>query len=247
MKERLRRLYRKEMFDPSFLGLWINHFFLIKRGLLAGIKMYSGHLSGGKLLDVGCGSKPYRSFFSVEEYVGMDIEINRHAHSNEDIDVYYDGRHIPFEDEFFDNVFSSEVFEHVFNLEELLGEINRVTKMEGKLLITLPFVWDEHGTPYDFARYTSFGIAHLLNQNGFEIISSRKSTSYFETVCQMLSAYISQVLLPRNAFLRFGLGLFTVAPINILGYLLGKVLPNNENFYHNNIILCKKVSSPSAI
>ena len=87
------------------------------------------------------------------------------------IEKYYDGKVISFNDEFFDNAFSSEVFEHIFNIDEVLCEIHRVIKNNGKLCITCPFVWDEHVQPYDFARYTSYGIRHLLNKNGFELIN----------------------------------------------------------------------------
>ena len=66
MKEWLKILFAKESFDPSVLGLLINHFYIVRRGLLKGIKSLSKDLSGGRLLDVGCGSKPYRHFFNVD-------------------------------------------------------------------------------------------------------------------------------------------------------------------------------------
>jgi ubiquinone/menaquinone biosynthesis C-methylase UbiE len=83
---------------------------------------------------------------------------------NEQIDVFYDGRKIPFEDEYFDAVFSTEVFEHIFNLEEILKEINRVMKVSGKILITCPFAICEHEVPNDFARYSSYAINIFLKK-----------------------------------------------------------------------------------
>ena len=55
MKRWLKTLFAKESFDPSVLGLLINHFYIVRRGLLKGIKLLSKDLSGGRLLDVGCG------------------------------------------------------------------------------------------------------------------------------------------------------------------------------------------------
>ena len=60
----------------------------------------------GKVLDFGCGKKPYQSLFTnAEEYIGVDYEGEGHSHQNETIDVFYDGKKIPFENNTFDNIF----------------------------------------------------------------------------------------------------------------------------------------------
>ena len=205
-----------------------------------GVRDISQHLSGGKLLDVGCGSKPYEKMFDVEKYIGIDIEVSGHNHSSSKVDKFYDGKKIPFENEYFQNVFASEVFEHVFNIDELLDEISRVLKSGGKLGFTCPFVWDEHEQPYDFARYTSFAVEHLLDAHGFKLVQLTKSTGYFETVMQMLSAYIYQHVLPKNPYIRILLTPVLVSPVNIAAIILTKVLPKNTNFYHNNIVVAEK-------
>ena len=72
-------------------------------------------------MDFGCGSKPYHSILQVEEYIGVDFHNEGHPHDNEQIDVFYDGEKLPFENSYFDSVLCSEVFEHVFNLDEVLA------------------------------------------------------------------------------------------------------------------------------
>ncbi len=132
-----------------------NPFYFIRRALLKKVEEYAPQLSG-KLLDFGCGSKPYQSLFTrASEYTGLDYEGEGHSHVNEKVDVYYDGKKTPFANQTFDSVFSSEVFEHIFNIDEILPEINRVMKKGGKILITCPFVWHEHEVPVDYARYTT--------------------------------------------------------------------------------------------
>ncbi|MDA9985685.1 class I SAM-dependent methyltransferase [Alphaproteobacteria bacterium] len=238
----LKKMYRKEQFFPSYiLGIWINPVFIVRRGLISGVKEISTFCQAGKLLDVGCGSKPYEGFFKVEEYIGIDIEVSGHDHASSKVDKFFDGKNIPFADKYFDHVFSSEVFEHVFNIDELLSETNRVLKTGGKLCFTCPFVWDEHEQPYDFARYTSFAVEHLLSKNGFKLIKLKKSTTYFETVMQMLSIYIYLHVLPRNNYIKLIMTPIFVAPINIFGKALSKVLPKSENFYHNNIVVAEKL------
>ena len=242
MIAKLKTIYRKEQFYPTYiLGIWINPLFIIRRGLINGVRELSTFCREGNLLDVGCGSKPYEELFKVDEYIGIDIEVSGHNHDNSKIDKFYDGRNIPFENEYFDNVFSSEVFEHVFNIDELFVEINRVLKHGGRLCFTCPFVWDEHEQPFDFARYTSFAVSHLLTKNGFKLVKLRKSTSYIETVMQMLSIYIYLHVLPKNGYLKLMMTPLLVAPINILGKTLSKILPKNENFYHNNIVVAEKL------
>jgi SAM-dependent methyltransferase len=243
MIHKLKQIYMKEMqmFAPSFLGIFMNPFYFIRNGLYRNILANKNFLKG-RLLDFGCGQKPYKDFFDVEEYIGLDIEKSGHDHKNEKIDVYYDGKKIPFDNNYFDSVFSSEVFEHIFNLEEILSEIYRVTKPGGHLLATMPFVWDEHEIPYDFARYTSFGIDHLVKKAGFETILIDKSTNYVETVFQMWNAYIAQYVMPKNVSneLRLLLTVIFIAPVTITGIFLSKILPQNKNFYHNNIIVARK-------
>ena len=118
-----------------------NPFYFIRRDLLGKISQNAPELTG-KLLDFGCGSKPYQSLFiNASEYIGLDYEGEGHSHKDEQVDVLYDGRHIPFPDNSFDSVFSSEVMEHLFNPDEMLPEINRVMKPGAKILITCPFVW----------------------------------------------------------------------------------------------------------
>lgn len=224
MKAMLKAVWEKEAFFPSFfLGIWINPFFIIRRGLVNGVRDISTHLRSGKLLDVGCGSKPYEHLFSVQDYIGIDIAVSGHSHRNSRVDKFYDGKVIPFDDGYFDNVFSSEVFEHVFDIDELLDEINRVLRPGGKLGFTCPFVWDEHEQPFDFARYTSFAIEHLLSKHGFKLIQLNKSTGYIDTVMQMLSAYVWQHVLPNNVYLKAFLQPLLVAPINITGVILSVI------------------------
>jgi len=197
----------------------------------------------GVLMDFGCGTKPYRSLFTVEKYIGVDFENPGHSHQNEQIDVYYDGAHLPFENNYFDSVFSSEVFEHIFNLEEILKEINRVMKPGGKMLITCPFAICEHETPNDFARYSSFAIKYLLEKNGFEMLRQLKTGNNVETVYQLWIMYIHQHITPyvrKVPVVRSAFRFITYTSLNCVGIFLSKILPDRKDLYLNNVVLCRK-------
>ena len=115
----------------------------------------------GRLLDVGCGRKPYRDLFPTKDYVGLEIDTPENRLRNQ-ADIFYDGNSFPFEDHDFDGIICNQVLEHVFNPDQFVRELRRVLKSRGLLLLTVPFVWDEHEQPRDYARYTSFGLKSLV-------------------------------------------------------------------------------------
>lgn len=226
----------------SIVAALTNPHYFVRKNLYRNIKLLAGELNGD-LLDFGCGAKPYKVLFSkCNSYVGLDIQTSGHSHENEFVDVFYDGKTIPFEDGTFDSVFSSEVFEHVFNIDEVLDELERVLKPNGQMLITCPFVWYEHEIPYDFGRYCSYGLSDLLNRHGFEIVKIEKSCSYIETVYQLkieyrIRAFTSRV---RNPIIRFFLQIVLITPLIIRGLILNCILPKDYGLYGDNVVLCKK-------
>ena len=235
----LKQIYTKEQFNPKILGLFINPFYFARKGLYQNVSKLITNLNG-KLLDVGCGTKPYENICNVDEYIGLEIDDEGNRQHNY-ADVFYDGKTIPFEDKSFDSILSNQVFEHVFNPNQFLKEINRVTKVGGKFLITVPFVWDEHEQPYDYARYSSFGLKHILAENGFEIIEHRKSNNGIEVIFQLINDYLYKVIMTENAYFNLLIIILLMAPINMSGLILSKLLPRNNDLYLDNIVLAKKI------
>jgi len=194
----------------------------------------------GIMLDFGCGRRPYQDLMFVNKYLGLDIEESGAEKKHKSADIYYDGKIIPLDSNYLDSLFSTEVFEHVFNISEVLSEINRVLKVGGKMLLTIPFAWPEHEIPYDYARYTSFGIKDLLNKHGFSIIKHEKTGSYVEMIFQMMLIYITQSLTPSNKYASLLMQIFILGPIACVGVLFNKVFPKNSNYYLNNVVVAVK-------
>lgn len=217
--------------------------YLLRHQLLKAISRNT-HFMKGKMMDFGCGSKPYQSLFKVEDYVGVDFNGQGHSHENEQIDVFYDGKVLPFPDNHFDSVFSTEVFEHVFNLEEMVKEIKRVMKPGARILVTCPFAIPEHEQPNDYARYSSFGIQHLFDKNGFKVLHYEKIGNHFDTLIQLRISYYTLVLLPkfdRIGFLKKILEKIIFPIYNIIGIFFSKVFSNKNSLYMNNLIVCEKL------
>lgn len=238
--DEFRAWKKRQDFQPTFASIPFSHTYIIRRELFTNIRQLSQHISG-HTLDVGCGSKPYQDLFeNATKYIGVDIQTSGHCHADSNVDVFYDGQHLPFPDNDFDSVVSFEVFEHIFNLPTVLGEIRRVMKPGGRLLVTIPFAWAEHEAPYDFARYTSFGIKHILESAGFRVIESRKAGTNVLAAFQMLLAYLFLNTRPRNRWLGHLHQFAIIFPANLIALALNRVLPKSSDYYLNNIVLAEK-------
>ena len=237
---RIYNYLKHQSFQPGIFSVFINPFFFIRWSFYKNIRHFIPRLKG-RLLDFGCGRKPFENLFNVNEYIGVDMEATGHDHKNSKADLYYDGKHLPFENESFDSLFCSEVLEHVFNPDEILPELNRVLKKGATILMTTPFCWNEHETPYDYARYSSFGLQHLLEKNGFKVIELKKSGSFARVNFQLWALYFFELFkkLGRTGYI---LSLIFIAPINLLGLILLVFLPRNESMYFTNIVLAEKIN-----
>jgi SAM-dependent methyltransferase len=240
LNNRIASYLRHQSFQPDVVSVLINPFYFLRRNLKNGIQHFSSQI-GGKLLDFGCGRKPFENLFSVSQYIGLDIEQTGHDHSYSKVDVYYDGKHIPFPNETFDALFCSEVLEHVFNPNEVLPEIHRVLKKDALALITVPFCWNEHEIPFDYARYSSFGISDLLQKNGFKVLQLKKSGNFVQVLFQLWALYFFE-LFKKWGRAGYILSLLFIAPINIIGTILSPLFPVNHTLYFNNIVLAQKIS-----
>jgi SAM-dependent methyltransferase len=219
--------------------------YFVRQAILKGILRNKSYLSD-TMMDFGCGAMPYKSLFDVKTYIGVDYDGDGHSHHNEAIDVFYDGITIPFSDDYFDSVFCTEVFEHLFEIDTILKELHRVTKSGGKILLTTPFVWNLHEVPIDYARYTPFGLKHLLEKNGFKIIISEQNGGYVEVIFQIISLYLLQVFRIKNDYflLSFLIKLIKYGLIclnNCLGFLLSKMLPYRNDLFISNLIVAEKI------
>lgn len=243
----LKNIILKQLFKPSFISFCINPFFWGRTAIYFSVKKFSNHISG-KTIDVGSGSKPYKDLFkNVTEYIGLDIEKSGHDHKTSDIDVFYDGKSFPFKNSTIDSLVFFEVLEHVFNPDEFLTEIRRVVKPGGKCVVTIPFIWGEHEQPYDFARYSSFGLKHLFDNYQLEIVEHKKYLSDFRLFPLLVNSYIYTTC---KRFIPGVLAWILIMPLSLINNFLGLilyVLPKNEEMYFGNIYVLKNNKVPDNV
>ncbi len=140
---------------------WVRRLFPTARRLLLERALRGLSLADRQsVLVVGAGHDPYRSLFpAVDDYVCLDVEMVPGV-----TDVVASALDMPFKDERFDCVIATECFEHISDPFLFCREMTRVLKPGGELVITVPFLFHQHGDPFDFWRPTRQCLLDLLQQ-----------------------------------------------------------------------------------
>ena len=240
MNSRIKQKIRREEFYPAFIGLFTNPLYFNRKGLEENIRKFGQRIEG-KTLDVGCGTKPYEKLYASSTYIGLDICSHEDYGDRNKADTFYDGSCFPFPNGSFDSVVTTQVLEHVFKPNAFLREINRVLREGGLLLLSVPFIWEEHEQPWDYGRYSSFGLNFLLKKHGFEIIEHQRSGDDISLLFQLFISFVSRKVLSGNRYLYYLQMLFFVAPLNILGAWLSNIMPDDEDLFLDNIVLARKI------
>ncbi len=188
-------------------------FYLLKRLQRVCIRKH-GKLLKGRLLDLGCGDSPYRKYMGCDQYVGFE----RDARDN--VQVTGEGEMLPFRNEVFDSLASTEVLEHIYRFQQCVSEMYRVLKKDGIAYISVPMLWPMHYEPYDFFRFTLFGIKKVLEQEGFKVLSYERLGGTFIVIGTQLSLFIWGVCSQGFSFLGSKnaerIASLFVLPVNIL-------------------------------
>jgi SAM-dependent methyltransferase len=117
--------------------------------------------AGLRVLDVGCGQKPYYPFFaSASTYVGVDVIATPSA------DLVGPVEALPVADGSFDIVLCTQVLEHADDPAVAVRELHRVTRPGGRVLASTHGVQVFHPNPNDYWRWTHTGLRRLFDLNG---------------------------------------------------------------------------------
>jgi SAM-dependent methyltransferase len=139
------------------------------------------HLLKGLVVDLGCGTAPYKEEILevADSCIGLDWP--QTLHGNRGIDVFADiQQRLPLRDATADAVVSFQVMEHLSEPGNFIVECNRILKPGGRIVITVPFMWYVHEAPHDYFRFTRYGLEHLLEKRGFEDIEIRETTGFWQ-------------------------------------------------------------------
>ena len=160
-----------------------NQHYIVTSFIVSDIKEAIEKYAKGNLLDIGCGNKPYLSLFTskVDKYIGCDIIQS----SQNAVDVLCPANELAFEDASFDTAFSTQVLEHVADHQGMVRETYRILKKGGYAILTVPFAWELHEEPYDFYRFSKYGLRDLFEKTGFEIITIKSNGGKWASIFQL--------------------------------------------------------------
>jgi ubiquinone/menaquinone biosynthesis C-methylase UbiE len=142
-------------------------------------KLCTSSIIKGTVYDLGCGERPYEvDILKVaDKYIGVDWGETLHTLK---ADIVSDlNKQLPIDSEVADTVTSFQVMEHLCEPQTMLNEAYRILKRNGTIVLTVPFQWWVHEAPYDYFRYTPYGLRYMLEKAGFRDIHITPNTGFF--------------------------------------------------------------------
>ena len=187
----------------------------------------------GKLVDIGCGRKPYINYFAnIDEYVGMDL-------TSSEADIIADAKALPIESNSVDAVLCNQVIEHDEEPVKIIAEIRRILKKDGILILSAPQMGRLHGEPDDYYRFTKWGLNYLLEKNGMKIEVIEPHGGIFRAIGSHLNFFIIEYF-GKNKLRRYLLRHTIIALNNLIFAFLDKLPTWEKDTLGYNIIAKKR-------
>lgn len=184
----------------------------------------------GRTLDAGAGQLNARHLLKPHcaEYVSLD-----YTQTCAELDLVADMHDLAIiPSASFDCVFSSQVFEHLKRPEVAIAEIARILRPGGSLIVSVPFLAGLHEEPYDFYRYTPYGLRQLFEHAGFKVVEEKRQGGMLSFLSHPISwlLVISCWRVPGLRWAMWGLNaLLIVMPVRALDRALGTARKYPQN------------------
>ncbi len=189
----------------------------------------------GLVLDVGCADKTLKSFISKNcEYIGLDYYKTSTSLYGSKPEIYGDAQTLPFKDNIAETITLLEVLEHLPDPNNAISEAYRVLKKDGLLIVTVPFLYPIHDAPYDFQRWSKYGLHQLFARNNFSINKEEYRGKPSETAALLCNIAASKQFLnlwnSHNplAIILLPILFLSIPIINAFGWLFSFLGGNDE-------------------
>ncbi len=205
-----------------------------------------GTTCGTNVLDIGCSDQRIKRFLGAEvEYIGLDYYSTATEWYHTQPTIYGDAHALPFGERQFESVFLLDVLEHLARPETCMQEIRRVLKDGGTLFLKVPFLYPIHDAPFDFHRWTRFGLTQLAMRNGFQVALEHHIGTPIETAALLTNIAWSKAILrwmhAKNPLLILGIFLpFAVVATNLVSTLLSRLSSADDMMPHGYLFVFRK-------
>lgn len=176
----------------------------------------------GNLYDLGCGESPYKDFFleHADSYIGVDWSGSYH---DTKVDIAADlNKPFPIDSEVADTLVSLSVMEHLCEPQNFLNESYRILKPGGHFVLQVPWQWWIHEAPYDFFRYTPYGLKYLFEKAGFSEVVVDAQAGFFTTQILKFNYFTSRFI--RGPKVIRMIGVAGLLPLWYIGQKLAPIL-----------------------
>jgi SAM-dependent methyltransferase len=175
-----RLLALAEKVLPRFLLARLDPFRAMIEAELAVAASQTG--PGDIVLDAGAGEARSRKYFTHGRYFALDRGHGDATWDYSGLDIRGDLEEIPLRSTSVDRILCIVVLEHTRDPKRVLGEFARIMKPGARLHLVVPFLWEEHQQPYDYHRFTRYGVRLAFESLPFEIELLRPMGGFFQ-VC----------------------------------------------------------------
>lgn len=189
-----------------------NHTYQVKRFIKSVADKYDK--KGKKIIDIGAGTCPYKKYFRQSQYFSQDLKNN----PQKTIDFVGNADSIPVKNNRFDYILCLQVLEHIKEPHLIFKEFHRILKPGGKLFLTTHMAFEEHMVPYDYFRFTRYGLKYFAETTGFKTIKIKPQGGRFIVLAREIQVLILRLV--DNKYLILFLYFIFAIPLYLLSLVL---------------------------
>lgn len=204
----------------------------------------------GLVLDIGAADRWIAAHLpETTSYVALDYPATGNEFYNARPDIFADACHLPVANGCVDSVVCLEVIEHVPDAALAVKEIARVLKPGGRAWISMPFLYPVHNEPFDFQRYTEFGLRRDMARAELEVVDLHRSGHAIRAAGLVMSLAIAGGVDTRRGTLKallLPVAVIAIFLTNMTTWLLSLAWPDWGNISTGHHLEVRKPCDPAA-